>query len=177
MDFRLADGSLELVLADDSEIQVVLAVLNEAASWLSSCAIRQWPAAFTPAMVEPGIGAGETWLACQDGELVGTITLSWSDPAWPEAVDDGGYVHRLAVSRRGTGLGQRLLDWAALQVADRGRSRLRLDCVATNRKLRGYYERLGFSYCGDTELFGTPGERMSTGSSTPVSLFELLVSG
>jgi hypothetical protein len=49
--------------------------------------------------------------------------------------------------------------------------------VATNRKLRGYYERLGFAYCGDTELLGAPGERLSTGTPTVVSLFELVVSG
>ena len=99
------------------------------------------------------------------------------NPDLPEAVDDAGYVHRLAVPRRGTGQGQRLLGWAAQQVTDRGRSHLRLDCVATNGELRRYYERLGFAYCGDTELFGTPGQRLSTGTPTLVSLFELAVSG
>lgn len=174
---RPADDSLEVVAADASEIRLVLDVLNETASWLTSCAIRQWPVAFTEAMVEPGIRAGETWLAHQGGELVGTVTLSWSDRAWPEAADDAGYVHRLAVPRRGTGLGQRLLGWAAQQVIDRGRSHLRLDCVESNRELRRYYEGLGFAYCGDTELFGAPGERLTTGTPTLVSLFELVVSG
>lgn len=172
-----ADDLLEVVVADASEIADVLDMLNEAASWLTACGIRQWPASFTPAMVEPGVRAGETWLAREGGELVGTVTLSWRDPAWPEALDDAGYVHRLAVPRRGTGLGQYLLGWAAHQVTDRGRSHLRLDCVATNLKLRRYYERLGFAYCGDTELFGAPGERLSTGNPTLVSLFELVVSG
>lgn len=174
---RSIDDSLEVVVADASEIPQVLDMLNKAASWLTACAIRQWPASFTAAMVEPGIRAGETWLARQGGELVGTVTLSWSDPAWPEAVDDAGYVHRLAVPRRGTEQGQRLLGWAAQQVTDRSRSHLRLDCVATNGELRGYYERLGFAYCGDTELFGTPGQRLSTGTPTLVSLFEVAVSG
>lgn len=172
-----SDDSLELVVADPSEILLVLDVLNEVASWLTACAIRQWPPSFTVAMVEPGIRAGETWLARQDGEIVGTVSLSWSDPAWPDAVDDAGYVHRLAVPRRGTGLGQRLLGWAAQQVTDQGRSYLRLDCVESNRELRRYYERLGFGYCGDTELFGSPGQRLRTGTPTLVSLYELAVSG
>ncbi|HEX3566083.1 MAG TPA: GNAT family N-acetyltransferase [Acidimicrobiales bacterium] len=177
MGSRPADDSLEVVVADASETSVVLDLLNEAASWLTACGIRQWPASFTPAILEPGIRAGETWLARQGDDLVGTVTLSWSDPAWPEALDDAGYVHRLAVPRRGTGLGQYLLGWAAAQVTDRGRSHLRLDCVATNRKLRRYYERLGFAYWGDTELFGAPGERLSAGTPTLVSLYELVVSG
>jgi GNAT superfamily N-acetyltransferase len=168
-------NEVEVVVADTSEIQQVLDVLDEAAAWLTASAIRQWPSSFTEAMVEGAVRAGETWLARQGGELVGTITLSWSDPAWPEAVEDAGYVHRLAVLRRGTGLGQRLLDWAGQQVRDRGRSHLRLDCVATNGELRRYYEFLGFAYCGDTELFGAPGERLGTGTLTPVSLFELVV--
>jgi GNAT superfamily N-acetyltransferase len=176
MDSLPVDDSFELVVAEISETSEVLGILNEVASWLTSRAIRQWPASFTEAMVEPGIRAGETWLARQNGELVGTVTLSWNDPAWPKAGDDAGYVHRLAIPRRGTGLGQRLLGWAAQQVTDRNRSHLRLDCVATNGTLRRYYEHLGFAYCGDTELFGAPGERLNTGTSTTVSLFELAVS-
>jgi GNAT superfamily N-acetyltransferase len=177
MGSRPADDFLEVVVARVSETPQVLDVLNGVASWLISCGIRQWPASFTEAMVEPDIRAGETWLARQGGELVGTVTLSWSDAAWPEALDDAGYVHRLAVPRRGTGLGERLLTWARQQVIARGRSHVRLDCVATNLVLRRYYERLGFAYCGDVVSFGSPGERLSTGTQTLVSRFELAASG
>jgi hypothetical protein len=102
-------NDLEVVVADASEIRQVLDVLDEAAAWLTASAVRQWPSSFTEAMVKGAVSAGETWLARQGGEVVGTITLSWTDPAWPEAADDAGYVHRLAVLRRGAGLGPRLL--------------------------------------------------------------------
>jgi GNAT superfamily N-acetyltransferase len=176
MSLQPADDSLELSVAHVSEMAQVLDILNRAASWLTSRGIEQWPQAFTEAMVEPALRAGETWLARQGSDPVGTVTLSWTDGAWPEAVEDAGYVHRLAVRDRGAGLGERLLAWAGQRVAARGRSHLRLDCVATNEELRRYYERLRFSYCGDVELFGSPGQRLSEGTGTMVSRFELLVS-
>lgn len=176
MGSRPAPDSLEVVRADISEITLVLDVLNDAAEWLTSRSVRQWPQSFTEAMVGPALRDGETWLARQGGEVVGTVTLSWSDPAWPEAMEDAGYVHRLAGRDRGTGMGERLLAWAGQQVVARGRIHLRLDCVATNAALRSYYQRLGFAYCGDTDLFGSPGQRRGQGIRTRVSRFELQVS-
>jgi GNAT superfamily N-acetyltransferase len=91
------------------------------------------------------------WLAERAGEPVGTLTLQWRDPLWP---DDGraGYVHRLAVRRGAAGLGRELLEWAAAAVSEQGRELLRLDCGATNHALRGYYETAGFVHRGDVEI-------------------------
>jgi ribosomal protein S18 acetylase RimI-like enzyme len=155
----------------------VLDCVNQAASWLTARGIEQWPNSFTEVMVGANLRAGETWLARRAGAIVGTITLSWVDSAWPEAADDAGYVHRLAAVPRGTGLGEQLLTWACHRVVGRGRRYLRLDCVASNTLLRGYYERLGFVYCGDVELLGPPGQRIGEGTPTLVSRLELSISG
>jgi GNAT superfamily N-acetyltransferase len=174
---RPVDESLDIVHARAADLGLVLDCVNQAAEWLTARGIEQWPKAFTEMMVQPNLRVGETWLARRGGAVVGTITLSWADQAWPEAADDAGYVHRLAVLQRGSGLGEQLLAWASQQVVDRGRRYLRLDCVATNTVLRRYYERFGFVYCGDVELRGPPGQRLSQGTRTLVSRFELPVPG
>lgn len=70
-----------------------------------------------------------------------------------------GYVHRVAVRDRGTGVGARLLDWADGHVAGFGGDRLRLDCIAWDAPLRRYYERAGFLHVDDVALPPLPGVR------------------
>lgn len=143
--------SLTMRPARPEEAGRVLAVLDEAAAWLADRGVVQWPPTFRPEWIEPGLGAGQVWLAESGGAAVATLALDWSDPLWP---DDGraGYLHRLAVGRGFPGLGATLLDWADGEVRRHGRDRLRLDCVAGNTRLRAYYEAAGFEHRGDVEI-------------------------
>ena len=76
-----------------------------------------------------------------------TMTLQWQDELfWPDAPDDAGYVHRLAVASdaHGRGIGRDLLRWAEREALARGKRFLRLDTSAENPSLRRYYEGAGF---------------------------------
>jgi GNAT superfamily N-acetyltransferase len=79
------------------------------------------------------------------GQVVGIAGLSWHDDYWP---DDGqaGYVFRMAVrdAWHGRGLGREILAWASKTAQSRGCSLLRLDCLASNRRLCRYYQRQRF---------------------------------
>ena len=132
----------------------MLAVLTEAARWLRSRGIDQWPDPFPAGWVESSIARGETYLVRENGGAVaGTITLRWADPAfWGEEPPVAGYVHGIAVRRKFAGLGARLLEWAEEQVRAAGRELLRLDCRTENVALRRYYEGHGFVHRGDTTV-------------------------
>ena len=137
--------------ADD--IEVVLAVLADAARWLRERGVEQWPDRFPVEWVMPAIERGETWLAEVDGETVGTLVVQWDDPTfWAGYPADAGYLHRLAVCRPGTGQGGALLRWAEQHAAEHGKAFLRLDCVAGNTGLRGYYQRAGYAHVGDVTV-------------------------
>lgn len=150
----------------------VLTVLDETAAWLVSEGVQQWPGRFERAWIEPAIARGETWLVELEGKVAATVTLDWSDALWEE---DGlaGYVHRMAVLRWASGLGDQVLSWAAQATRAEGRAYLRLDCVASNQRLRDYYESAGFAYQGDVTVGGAPGQRESGGPVTLVSRYEL----
>ena len=60
---------LTLGSATPAEVGDVLAVLDEAAAWLRTSGVEQWPDRFEPAWVEPAIDRGETWLARLDGAV------------------------------------------------------------------------------------------------------------
>jgi GNAT superfamily N-acetyltransferase len=129
-------------------------LLEEAAVWTAAIGQPNWPTPFPRRRVTANAQAGELYLASLGREVVGTVALLWEDPFfWGDDGTDGhaGYVHRLAVRRAnaGSGLGARLLTWAADQVRAAGRSRVRLDIVSHNRPLRRYYESTGFTYVRD----------------------------
>jgi ribosomal protein S18 acetylase RimI-like enzyme len=140
--------------AAPEDVNGVLELLSEAASWTAALGYPNWPAQFPRTMVTHGIAEGELFVAEADGSLVATVNLQWSDVMfWGEREPDAGYVHRLVVRRdhAGAGLGAALVDWAAQQVSAAGRACLRLDVSADNLPLCSYYERLGFVHRGDRE--------------------------
>jgi GNAT superfamily N-acetyltransferase len=141
--------------ARPDEIEVVLDVLADASAWLRARGIEQWPERFDADWMMPAIERGDTWLAVHEpeGDVIGTLVVEWEDELfWAGYPADAGYLHRLAVSRRGTGLGAQLLRWAERLTAGAGKPWLRLDCVAWNHPLRAYYERAGYEHVGDVTV-------------------------
>lgn len=120
------------------------------------------------------VGRGETYLVRAGEDTVGTFGLEWHDAeVWPDSDTAGAaYLHRLAIRPRhhGQGLGCFAVGWAEQTAAAQGCSLLRLDAVATNRRLCDWYERLGFRPRGEVLLPGWTRaslrfERRITGSS------------
>lgn len=163
---------LEVRRASSDDISDVILVLDEAAQWLASLGVEQWPSRFELDWVSPSIDDGCTWLVRLDDRLAATLVLDWSDPIWEAIGGSAGYIHRLAVRRHAAGLGSHLLAWAAGEVFARDRRLLRLDCVASNRRLRGYYEAAGFQHRGDVQVGGVPGQRFDAATRTLVSRYE-----
>jgi GNAT superfamily N-acetyltransferase len=139
--------------AGPGDIDAVLAVLADAARWLSERGVEQWPDRFPAEWVVPAVERGETWLAEADGRVFGTLVVQWEDPIfWAGFPRDAGYLHRLAVRRAARGQGGALVRWAEQHAAGHGKAFLRLDCVSWNQPLRAYYERAGYEHVGDVTV-------------------------
>jgi GNAT superfamily N-acetyltransferase len=68
----------------------------------------------------------------------------------------------------GQGLGAQILTWAALKAQREGKRFVRLDCLASNARLRQYYEEQEFVYRGQF----TSGEYVAAKYERPLeSLF------
>jgi GNAT superfamily N-acetyltransferase len=133
--------------ADD--IERVGDVLAEASAWLLAKGIAQWPARFSQEFLLGCAQRHELYVATDSDEVVGTVTLQWSDPPFWGNRDDAGFVHRLAVRRSHSGWGRALLEWAEGQVVEKGRSFVCLDTLSSNTRLRRYYEDMGFRLVGE----------------------------
>lgn len=146
---------LRIVSAQAHDLPRYIELLESIADWLSARGIKQWrPGGFRLAAdyYAESIERGEVHLALVGGELVGTLRLLLQEPVvWPEVVAaDAIYVYSLAVTRTWGGhrLGAQMLDWAADRATSLGKRYVRLDCMADNQFLAGYYVGAGFDERG-----------------------------
>lgn len=143
---------LDFKVAQPEELSVVVAILSEAAAWIKDKGIDQWPSPLNEywrRRVAHMVQRGEIFTVGVFKNRLGIVRITFSDRHWP---DDGQalYVGALAIrnNMHGQGLGADILNWAALKAQREGKRFLRLDCLASNRRLRQYYEDQGFIYKG-----------------------------
>lgn len=145
---------LRISKAGRSDIDLVLTILDEATvRLLKSGMPTAWePGKFSRQAFLDQIEKGEVYIASVGGEAAGTFILQWSDLLWwGERAPDAGYIHKFAIrpAYAGKGLGVEMLKWAETTARKAGKRFLRLNCMADDRKIRDYYERLGFIHQGD----------------------------
>jgi GNAT superfamily N-acetyltransferase len=140
--------------ADD--MRTIIALIGEAAAWLTTKDIdqwaRPWPSeAARDNRVWRGIRDGRTWMVENHGEPLATITYRryGNQKLWnaQEQRDHAVYVSRLIVSRRHAGdeIGAALIDWAGSQaLRGWGAQWIRIDVWTTNIALHNYYEKRKF---------------------------------
>jgi GNAT superfamily N-acetyltransferase len=166
-DKRLSEGNglvslgsnIRVIRAQQGDLDGVLEILEEASRWLSSKGLEtQWlPSPAFRQTIKDNIESGDVYVVKGVEGTVGTITLQWNDKKfWGDIPPDAGYVHKLAITRSHAGqrLGLRLLSWAEAKTRAEGKSYLRLDCVASNKTIREYYEKAGFVHVRDTLAAG-----------------------
>ncbi|MFV2017576.1 GNAT family N-acetyltransferase [Micromonospora sp. LOL_023] len=143
--------------ATASDLPTVLGALDEAAAWLKSRSIRQWPDRFSDAndwrmsRISKYVSEGRTWLVRAHSKPIATFSLTnIADPdyaeGWPGGPDRSLYIFRIAVRRTWSGrdIGSRILDWASMRASAGDGLWLRLDCHRDNLDLQQYYEARGF---------------------------------
>lgn len=135
-----------------ADAAVVVALRESLTGWLQARGVDQWDHGEWAVEHVAALARDRTLYVCRDAEhIAGCVVLSWQDlVVWGERPPDAGYLHGLLVDRSyaGRGLGHALIGWAGQQTLAAERSILRLDCVATNPWLRGYYTDLGFTEVG-----------------------------
>ncbi len=145
--------------AEPDELPQIARLLDEAGRWVTTLGeVNPWPQPFPIELLRRTLAEGAL-LVMEDGEgrIVGTAAFRWEDPAfWGIQPPVAGYVHRLATDRAcaGAGLGRSMLAQLADRTRAAGRSRLRLDCLSRNLRLRRYYEALGFRPVGTIVVDG-----------------------
>ncbi|AZQ34907.1 GNAT family N-acetyltransferase [Streptomyces cyaneochromogenes] len=148
--------------ATEADLATLVRLRDEAARWMLARGITgQWrPGELDEDHFRRVMARGEVWLAQADGRVAGAWELWWEDEAaWGPQPPVAGYVHRLMVDRStaARGTGRLLLKAAEHRVAEVGRTRVRLDCLAGNAPLNAYYQDAGYRVVGHKEGKPQPG--------------------
>jgi|HubBroStandDraft_6_1064221.scaffolds.fasta_scaffold269843_2 hypothetical protein len=139
------------------------AIIEEVAAWGASNGFPSWiPGTFTGSesvglsRLRADIAAESLYLVWRGETPVATFSLLERDPMyWPDAGDEALYLHRFAVRRAAAGAGRYAVTWCLREAQRRGRSFVRLDCLADNPGIRRYYEGFGFAAVDETVIDGT----------------------
>lgn len=169
--FAAPHSPLVVEPAGPDDVEQLRDMRDSAARWQQARGLHQWvPGELTPDELRRQIDGGSVHVVRDGGRVAASIRLLWADPEiWGhDNADSAGYIHGLMTRDRGTGLGSRLLRWAEHRMTDNGRTVSRLDCVASNAKLREFYRGRGYSEVG-SHSFADP--RWS-----PVTTFEKALS-
>ncbi|MEU0383681.1 GNAT family N-acetyltransferase [Streptomyces chartreusis] len=148
--------------ATEADVATLVRLRDDAARWMPARGITgQWrPGELDEGHFRQVMARGEVWLAEAGGRVRGAWELWWEDEAaWGPQPPVAGYVHRLMVDR-GTaapGTGRLLLRAAERRVAEAGRTRVRLDCLAGNAPLNAYYREAGYRVVGHKKGKPQPG--------------------
>lgn len=148
-------GVISIDKANAADLLTAMAILGEAAARLQARGIRQWtypPPSGLERLLEKEIAAGHLYLArlVTDQRPIGLFRLRWEDAYWATAAGTAGYLHSFALCTDacGYGIGEQILGWIGDYVRSQQCRYLRLDCIASNVRLRRYYEELDFIYYG-----------------------------
>jgi len=162
-------AKLVIERAGPHQVEDVLDILDEAAAWLATQEIVQWPASFRCPLdtdvqhdhvseLRQAAADGQLWTLRDAHRALGTITITnRADPefahGWPGGPGGALYLHKGAVRREAAGQGARALQETVEQEAALvGARKIRLDCAKRNPRLHEYYRSHGFRLVGLVDL-------------------------
>ncbi|MGA7987654.1 MAG: GNAT family N-acetyltransferase [Candidatus Dormiibacterota bacterium] len=140
-----------------TDVEISASILEESADRGTTQGYQSWrpgnfagPDARGIARLRSDLESSSLFLGWIGDAAVATFSLLEQDLMyWPDSADDALYLHRFAVRRAAAGAGRTAIDWMVTEAQRRGRAYLRLDCLADNAGICGYYERAGFITVGE----------------------------
>ncbi|MFF4416671.1 GNAT family N-acetyltransferase [Streptosporangium sp. NPDC001559] len=136
---------------DDDSVEELTTLLHRAYADHAAAGLVFFASYQTPEDTRRRLGKGECWIALEQGTIVGSVTVTGTydtPPGYPAPA--AGSFWQLAVdpSRRGTGLGNRLLALAETRIVDLGSSRVVIDTSSQAADLLAWYGRHGYASIG-----------------------------
>jgi len=155
---------MEFTVAKQEHFNALCAITEEAKRQLKALGLDQWQKGYpSPEVWQSDIEKGITWVAVENGEVLGGFMFSTEpdvsyakiDGAW---LTDGPYAsfHRVCVAEkaRGRGVAGALFTHGFALARDLGMPSVRIDTHAGNVPMKRALEKAGFAPCGTIILVG-----------------------
>ena len=144
--------SYEIRLAEEDDIRIIVELLNKVTLNLHQKNINQWIYPWDFEEINIGIKNKNTYVIAIDKLIVGTFSVKDMDMNAVLQISNPNnlYLYRIAIlpEYQGKNIGFKVINYA-FQISRNLRKTLYLDCWAGNIKLKNFYSKTGFHYCGD----------------------------
>ena len=161
---------MEIRKTVQTDIPVIMEIIGDAQEYLRSCGVEQWQDGYpTAAVIGDDIEKGISYVATENGEIIGTAAISFDgEPNYAE-IRNGKWlnnkpyaiIHRIAVGNRyrNRGAAAGLMLFAEQLCEERGVGNIRIDTHADNKSMQRLLERFGYEYCGEITILSSGAPR------------------
>lgn len=161
---------MEIRKTVQADIPVIMEIIGDAQKYLRSCGVEQWQDGYpTAAVIGDDIERGISYVATENGEIIGTAAISFNvEPNYAEIrngrwSNDGPYavIHRIAVGNRHRcrGVAASMMLFAERLCKERGVGNIRIDTHADNESMQRLLKRFGYEYCGEITILSSGSPR------------------
>lgn len=149
-----------------TDVDKIVSIFAEARGTMAKLGIDQWQDGYpTREIACEDVALSRSYVCDIDGEVCATCVLQLGGDVNYDVIERGEWhsgnenraylaVHRVAISvaRRGQGIAERLISYAADFARERGLASLRIDTHEGNVVMRRMLEKNGFTCCGVIRL-------------------------
>lgn len=143
-----------------SDLKTILSMLKSASEELSQKGVEQWSYWQSPPKekiewLKQGLLNNEFFFVYYKNQQVGMFRLLYKDELyWGKQNNPAGYIHSLVIKSdyKGQEFGSKIIERVQKELIYKKIELMRLDCVSHNKRLCGYYEKLGFKKVGVVQM-------------------------
>ncbi len=157
---------MEFRKAKESDIDSIMNIIKQAQDYFKESGIDQWQNNYPNIeTIKNDIEKGYGYVLVNDGEVVGTVAVSFDGERTYENIYEGNWisnldyavVHRLAIDNRykGQGLASVIMKSIEEMCLKRNVHSIRIDTHQDNKSMQRLIEKNGFKYCGIIYLADT----------------------
>lgn len=134
-------------------------IISDAKKYLKDSGVAQWVGEYpSEELLTNDINSGESYVAVENGEILGTCLISFQEEPSYNNIYDGAWltlnsyavIHRLAVKKtsRNRNVASKLLDFAKDLALENNIHSLKIDTHKDNSTMKKLMEKNDFIYCG-----------------------------
>ncbi|ERJ12177.1 GNAT family N-acetyltransferase [Haloplasma contractile] len=140
--------AVQVRLATERDIEVVLKVLNKATTHLINKGINQWEYPWVASIIKADILEENVYVLEQNQCVIGTFSIKKVEKKYPIKDPNGNYLYRIALlpNLQGKSIGKVVINYVKKIALS---NTIYLDCYYGNNKLRNFYMNCGLLYIGD----------------------------
>ncbi len=161
---KLLSKNFEIKRAGQADLERVWKVIKKCSEWLSEKGLDHWKNYYTRELTSKMIDKKEVWLGLENGNVIGTITVSNEPPKYYYEMgysskfaglgQSAVYIGALGVlpEEQGRGVAGKMLEVVEKIVINQGVKWLRLDCRDEVPGLVEFYEKRNFLKVEDNPM-------------------------